>query len=578
MPEPFNVPRRTLLVLILLAVGSSSPAAAVISGDERIIVSGASGNLGRLAVDELLSRGVPAKQLILVSRRPAELAEYASKGATTRFGDVDRPESLSAAYAGGTRMLLISLALGPDADTRPQRHRTAFDAAVKAGVRHIVYTSFVGADKGGDPVSEAHRKTEEFLRASGAKWTVLRNGLYADMRLPQALQIARTGRAVAWPGDPKSALVTRQDCAAAAAGALLGGGRFENQTFDVTGPELVNTADIAAIVGTITGSKIELVERAPAGPPGPDGPFGPPPGSSIMAAAAVVTDAVAKLAGRKPTIMRDMLLANELRIRAAAAAAPAAGSKTAAAAPATTLRRLEPGMEWSYRVTGRMTPPTAAEPIPISGTIRIRIESAKLAGREVRVLRFEQMLKPVAGPTAASGAASTGGKTSGLPSASGGTAAGVAPPVSVFGDAPPFAVFYFTQNLASGDVRIVGDNHGPHGADRIARGEGGLFIPGRWSLQKRYDERIEWSDGAWTRNFLHVDGVEVVETGIGPLASWRSPNGSDSSGKVVISGTDWWPPDLGQPSAFEARTQLPDGGLVEIRAVLESTNVATRKP
>src|SRR5688572_31796353 len=90
----------------LLAGLPPSPAAA--QGD-RIIISGASGNLGGLTVDELLARGVPASRLILVSRTPEELKKYADRGASVRFGDFTQPESLPAAYAGGTRMLLISV-------------------------------------------------------------------------------------------------------------------------------------------------------------------------------------------------------------------------------------------------------------------------------------------------------------------------------------------------------------------------------------------------------------------------------------------------------------------------------------
>ncbi len=338
MTDAVRLSRRSVLMAGML-VPVTCPVLAMSTSEEKIIVSGASGQLGRLVVEELLHRGVLPRQLILVSRSPDQLAEYAENGASTPFGDVDEAESLLKAYSGGTRMLMISLALGSESDTRARRHKAAFDAAVEAGVRHIAYTSFVGADTGGDPVTEAHRESELFLRASGAQWTILRNSLYADMRLPQALHIARTGKAVAWPSDPKSALVTRRDCAAAAAGALVGGSRFENCTFTVTGPSLVNTADIAAIVGEITGKDIEVVERDPRGPnqspPGPEGPAGPPPDSGITAAAAIVTDAVARLSARAPASMRDFLLAHTDQLRKASVAdmAALASPPTLAATP-----------------------------------------------------------------------------------------------------------------------------------------------------------------------------------------------------------------------------------------------------
>jgi NAD(P)H dehydrogenase (quinone) len=275
---------------------------------EKFIISGASGQLGELTIKELLKRGVPAKNLILVSRTPEKLADFAQLGAVTRFGDVDEPESLPAAYKGGTRMLMISLGFGPGAAPRPARHKIAFDAAVKAGVKRIVYTSFLGADKGGNMLADDHQKSETFLVASGAKWVALRNAFYADMQLPGALQMATTGKASVQPTDPKTAPVTREDCAAAAAGALLGDASVDNKAYDITGPVLNDTRDIARMVGDIIGKPIEVtVAEARAG--GPGGMPAPPP---------VVTDAVAKLSGRPATSLQALLEANRTQLVAAA--------------------------------------------------------------------------------------------------------------------------------------------------------------------------------------------------------------------------------------------------------------------
>jgi NAD(P)H dehydrogenase (quinone) len=274
---------------------------------DRIIISGASGQLGELVVQELLARGVAPSNLILVSRTPAKLAEFRKLGADVRFGDVDQPESLPAAYAGGTRMLMISLGGRPDTAPRPPRHKLAFDAAVKAGVQHIVYTSFIGADKGGSFLADDHQKSENFLKASGARWTILRNGVYADYQVPRAVQMVATGKAAVTADEPKSALVARVDCAAAAAGALLGS-QFENQAFDITGPELVNGRDVARLASEITGRAIEVVVQAePAG--GPPGGMPPVPPT--------VSDAVARLAGRPAMSLRAVLEANRAPLRAA---------------------------------------------------------------------------------------------------------------------------------------------------------------------------------------------------------------------------------------------------------------------
>jgi NAD(P)H dehydrogenase (quinone) len=105
--------------------------------DDRIIISGASGNLGGLTIQALLAQGVPASRLILVSRTPESLAEYAALGASTRFGDFTQPESLADAYAGGKRMLLISIGGGNLPEPRPVLHGRAIDAAIAAGVEQI---------------------------------------------------------------------------------------------------------------------------------------------------------------------------------------------------------------------------------------------------------------------------------------------------------------------------------------------------------------------------------------------------------------------------------------------------------
>src|SRR5688500_6994599 len=128
----------------LASAAASLPGAAALAqssaAGEKIIVSGASGNLGALTVKELLARGVPASNLILVSRTPDEQKEYADLGASVRFGDFTKPESLAAAYAGGTRMLLISV--GGDAQNPAAvLLKRGIDAAKAAGVKQIAYTS-----------------------------------------------------------------------------------------------------------------------------------------------------------------------------------------------------------------------------------------------------------------------------------------------------------------------------------------------------------------------------------------------------------------------------------------------------
>src|ERR1700733_4384954 len=112
-----------------------------------------------------------------------------------RFGDFSQPESLAAAFAGGTRMLLISI--GGGAGPRPVAHGHAIDAAKTAGVKQIAYTSWLGISKGDSQgIAVDHIATEELLRKSGVAYTFLRNSLYMEILLPQAAKMVADGKAV----------------------------------------------------------------------------------------------------------------------------------------------------------------------------------------------------------------------------------------------------------------------------------------------------------------------------------------------------------------------------------------------
>src|SRR5690606_7658157 len=122
---------------------------------------------------------IAPQDLILVSRTPDTdaLKALAARGASVRYGDFSEPESLEAAYRGGTRMLLISISGGSG---RLGLHKAAIDAAARAGVKHIAYTSYVNADRYLDSmIAGDHRQTEQVLRESGLAWTMLRNQIYA---------------------------------------------------------------------------------------------------------------------------------------------------------------------------------------------------------------------------------------------------------------------------------------------------------------------------------------------------------------------------------------------------------------
>ena len=186
---------------------------------DKIVVSGASGQLGGLVVRELLARGVPASNLILVSRTPEKLDEFKKMGASTRFGDFGKPESLTAAFAGGKKLLLISIGFG--GGPRPEAHQHAIDAAVAAGIDRIVYTSYVSISQGDNTgLAGDHFQTEERIRKSGVAWTMLRNSIYSNGLVQQGAKMLADGKATVGAADARIGYVTREDCAAAAAAVL----------------------------------------------------------------------------------------------------------------------------------------------------------------------------------------------------------------------------------------------------------------------------------------------------------------------------------------------------------------------
>jgi NAD(P)H dehydrogenase (quinone) len=221
-----------------------------------IIITGASGHLGRLTAEVVLDL-VPPPEVVLTTRRPEALSDLAGRGADFRRADFGHPETLAGAFAGGERLLLISTdAVG----VRVDQHRAAIAAAKTAGVRHVAYTSYL------NPVAENpavvtpdHRATEEALLESGLAWTILRNGLYAEYQVPTGAQAIATGQLLHNNGEGKTAYVSREDCAAAAAVLTGDAEAHEGMAYDITGPEPLGQDDVAALLGELSGRPVEAV-------------------------------------------------------------------------------------------------------------------------------------------------------------------------------------------------------------------------------------------------------------------------------------------------------------------------------
>jgi len=283
----------------LLLKGSLATAA---NHHGRIIVSGASGQLGGLTVKALLARGVAARDLILVSRTPEDLAEYARLGAATRAGDYTKPDTLPAAYAGGTRMLLISMGFG--SMPRPQAHGNAITAAKAAGVKQIAYTSWIGITKGDkEGLAVDHLATEDLLRKSGVAWTFLRNSLYMETQLAAAARMIADGKAVIPHPEYPVGYVSRENCAEAAAAVLAPG--HDRKSYDITGPALLGVRDIAAAASQATGKPINVV---------PADPAAAPVHGITNAATEVVSTAVADLTGHPATTIAEFFTAHRAQL------------------------------------------------------------------------------------------------------------------------------------------------------------------------------------------------------------------------------------------------------------------------
>ena len=289
------------------------------------LVSGAGGHLGRRVVELLLARG--AGRVIAGSRDPAKLADLVAKGAEARKVDFDDPD-LAAAFDGVERLMIISTDVLDRPGHRLAQHKAAVAAASKAGVKHIVYTSMPNPEPGSPiPFAPDHLGTEQALAASGLAWTVLRNSWYAENLHHSLPQVLASGQWYTSAGEGRTSYVTREDCAQAAAAALVAAGD-QSARYDITGPEALSVSDIAGIAGEVFGKPIHVVQltdeqlaqgMAAAGVPAPFVPlFVSFDANARSGRIALVSGDVAKLTGNEPQKLRDFLAANKASFQPAA--------------------------------------------------------------------------------------------------------------------------------------------------------------------------------------------------------------------------------------------------------------------
>ncbi len=280
-----------------------------------LLVTGASGQLGRRVL-ELLLEG-PHGTLIGATRSPEKLADFAARGVVVREADFADSASLDAAFAGVDRLLLIST---DSFDHRLEQQRAAVEAADKAGVGHVIYTSIPNAGPESPIIAvPSHYGTELALEASRMGYTILRNNIYTDMFLGSLPRAVQSGQLFSAAGDGKTGYVTREDCARAAAAALVA--PFQGRRIlNITGPEALSQDDIARMTSEISGRPVTHIkltrEQQIQGMVAAGLPPAMAEGYSTFDLGAaegfvdVVSNDFEALTGRKPTSVADFLAAH----------------------------------------------------------------------------------------------------------------------------------------------------------------------------------------------------------------------------------------------------------------------------
>ncbi|WP_169922606.1 NAD(P)H-binding protein, partial [Streptomyces lushanensis] len=179
-----------------------------------IVVTGATGHLGRLVVESLLAADVPADGIAAVARSEEKAAALVARGVELRLADYDRPETLAGAFRAGDRALLIS---GSEPGRRVPQHTAVIEAARAAGVAQLAYTGALGGQEADFDLADDHKETERLILASGLPYTFLRNGFYTEVYTENLAPVLEHGTVVANAGEGRTATASRADYAAAAA-------------------------------------------------------------------------------------------------------------------------------------------------------------------------------------------------------------------------------------------------------------------------------------------------------------------------------------------------------------------------
>ena len=281
-----------------------------------LVVTGASGKLGRQIVEQLLEV-LPADRVGVSVRNPDEASGLAQRGVRVRYGDFAKADSLVSSFEGASQVLIVSSNAAAFGGDPLAQHRTAIDAARAAGTRRIVYTSHMGASSSSAfPPMHTHAATEVMLRDSGTAWTALRNGFYTST-IEMMIGDAASSGVLAAPQDGKVAWTAHADLAAAAAAILVDEGRFDGPTPPLTAAEAQDLRDVAAILAELHAKPVERRVVADEEQAAMMADRGAPPAAVEMTLGmyraardgefATINPLLTELLRRKPMSVRDVL-------------------------------------------------------------------------------------------------------------------------------------------------------------------------------------------------------------------------------------------------------------------------------
>ncbi|MGW7695075.1 NmrA family NAD(P)-binding protein [Streptomyces asiaticus] len=217
-----------------------------------IAVTGATGQLGRLVVEDLLRRGVAAHDIIATGRSTDRLADLAERGVQVRQADFTEATGLTEAFKGARKVLLVSTTTVSE---RFDNHTRAIDAAARAGAELIAYTSTLNAHTASMILADAHARTERYLRDSGVPGVVLRNGWYLENYTSQIPLYLRSGVVPGSAGAGRVSAASRRDYAEAAATVLTAEGHA-GSVYELGGDTAFSLAELAAALSAATGQEV----------------------------------------------------------------------------------------------------------------------------------------------------------------------------------------------------------------------------------------------------------------------------------------------------------------------------------